>query len=43
MQISEELERILGYASEEALRTGRLEILPEHLLLAMLRREDNAA
>lgn len=41
--VSEELSRILGYAREEAMRTGAYEISTDHLMLAIIRHNDNNA
>jgi len=41
--LSDELSRILGYAADEAMRTGFLEICPDHLLLAVIRDGANDA
>lgn len=43
MKISQELETIVQYAREEAMRTGSYAIGPEHLLLGILRHGDNSA
>lgn len=43
MQISEELNTIVGYAKEEAMRTGNYQITPDHLLLGILRHGHNTA
>ena len=43
IRISEELNRIIGYAREEAMRTGNYGISPDHLFLAIIRHRDNAA
>ncbi|MCR5277346.1 MAG: hypothetical protein K6D54_06760 [Bacteroidales bacterium] len=45
MQIdfSPELDKVLEYAREEAMRTGSYAILPDHLLLGILRHADNDA
>ncbi|MBO4263530.1 MAG: Clp protease N-terminal domain-containing protein [Bacteroidales bacterium] len=40
---SEEWEILLAYARDEAMRTGWLNIAPDHLMLAILRHRDNAA
>ena len=41
--LNEELSLILRYSRDEAMRTGYYGILPEHLLLGILRHRDNAA
>lgn len=43
MQISEELNTIVSYAREEAMRTGSYAITPDHLFLGILRHKDNLA
>lgn len=43
MQISEELNTIISYAREEAMRTGCRAICPDHLFLGILRHCDNEA
>lgn len=43
MQISEELNTIVSYAREEAMRTGSYSITPDHLFLGLLRHRDNLA
>ena len=43
MEISEELEKIMDFAVDEAMRTGNMAVLPEHLLLAVLRHGTNDA
>lgn len=45
MQIvfSEELDKILAYARDEAMRTGSMAILPDHLALGLLRHSENDA
>ena len=43
VRISERLENILGYAREEAMRTGCRAITPDHLALGILRDGDNDA
>lgn len=45
MQItfSEELEKVVEFAREEAMRTGYYDICTEHLMLGMLRHADNLA
>ena len=43
MTISEELSAIMGCARDEAHRTGCYEVLPEHLLLGILRHGGSAA
>jgi len=43
IKISNELNGIIGYAREEAMRTGSYGIGPDHLFLGILRHPDNAA
>lgn len=43
IKISKELNEILAYAREEAMRTGNYGIGPDHLFLAILRHENNNA
>ena len=43
MQITEELSKIFHYSKEEAMRTGTYQISPGHMLLGILRHEDNEA
>lgn len=43
MQISEELDKILSFAREEAMRTGCRSISPDHLFLGILRHSENLA
>ena len=43
INISEELNGIIRYAREEAMRTGSYGIGPDHLFLGIIRHEDNAA
>ena len=43
IKISEELNSIINYAREEAMRTGSYGIDPDHLYLGILRHHDNAA
>lgn len=43
MQISNELNTIVAYAREEAMRTGSYDICPDHLCLGILRHSDNLA
>ncbi len=43
IRISQELNGIIKYAREEAMRTGNYSIGPDHLFLGMLRHEDNDA
>ena len=43
IQISEELNGIIKYAREEAMRTGSYGIGPDHLFLGIIRHEDNNA
>ena len=43
IKISEELNAIINYARQEAMRTGSYGIGPDHLFLGILRHEDNTA
>lgn len=43
INISEELNSIIGYSREEAMRTGSYGIAPDHLFLGMIRHDDNTA
>ena len=43
MKISEELDKILSYAREEAMRTGSYFISPDHLFLGILRHSPDTA
>ena len=43
LQVSEELNGIIKYSREEAMRTGSYGIGPDHLLLGIIRHEENAA
>ena len=43
IKISDELNAIINYAREEAMRTGSYGISPDHLFLAVLRHADNVA
>ncbi|MBR3990324.1 MAG: ATP-dependent Clp protease ATP-binding subunit [Bacteroidales bacterium] len=43
LQVSEDLNRIIAYAREEAMRTGSYGIGPDHMFLGIIRHEDNAA
>lgn len=43
IRVSEELNSIINYAREEAMRTGSYGIGPDHLFLGILRHNDNAA
>jgi len=43
MTISEELEKIVGYARDEAMRTGNIVATEAHLFLAVLRHGKNSA
>ena len=43
LQVSEDLNRIISYAREEAMRTGSYGIGPDHLFLGVIRHEENAA
>lgn len=43
IRVSEELNNIINYAREEAMRTGSYGIGPDHLFLGIIRHEENAA
>ena len=43
LQVSEDLNKIIAYAREEAMRTGSYGIGPDHLFLGFIRHEDNTA
>ena len=43
IQISDELNAVIKYAREEAMRTGSYGIGPDHLFLGIIRHEENAA
>ena len=43
IRISDELNDIIRYAKDEAMRTGSYGIGPDHLFLGVLRHGDNAA
>ena len=43
LQVSEDLNRIIAYAREEAMRTGSYGIGPDHLFLGLIRHEENTA
>ena len=43
LQVSEDLNLIIKYAREEAMRTGSYGIGPDHLFLGIIRHEENAA
>jgi ATP-dependent Clp protease ATP-binding subunit ClpC len=43
LQLSEEVEKIINYSREEAMRLGNYTISPEHLLLGILRHGNNSA
>ncbi len=43
LQLSEEANKILIYSHEEAARLGNYQLLPEHLLLGILRHNENKA
>ncbi len=43
IQISDELNAVIKYAREEAMRTGSYGIGPDHLFLGLIRHEENAA
>lgn len=43
IKISDELNAIISYAREEAMRTGSYGIGPDHLFLAIIRHDDNQA
>ena len=42
IELTRELSTVLRYASEEALRTGHRAVSPDHLLLGMLRQNNNS-
>ena len=43
LQVSEDLNQVIKYAREEAMRTGSYGIGPDHLFLGIIRQEENAA
>ena len=43
LQVSEDLNKIVSYAREEAMRTGSYGIGPDHLFLGIIRHEENTA
>jgi Clp amino terminal domain. len=43
LQISKELNEIITYSKEEAMRLGSYEITSDHLMLGIIRHEDNIA
>ena len=43
IKISDQLNGIIKYAREEAMRTGSYGIGPDHLFLGLIRHEDNTA
>ena len=43
LQLSDEVQKIMTYSREEAMRLGNYTIGPEHLLLGILRHGDNEA
>ena len=43
ISISNELNYIISYSREEAMRTGSYGIAPDHLFLGILRHKENAA
>ena len=43
LQVSEELNLVIKYAREEAMRTGSYGIGPDHLFLGIIRHEENLA
>ena len=43
LQVSEDLNLVIKYAREEAMRTGSYGIGPDHLFLGIIRQEENAA
>ena len=43
LQVSEDLNQVIKYAREEAMRTGSYGIGPDHLFLGIIRHEENAA
>ena len=43
LKVTEELNQVIKYAREEAMRTGSYGIGPDHLFLGIIRQEENAA
>ena len=43
LQVSDDLNLVIKYAREEAMRTGSYGIGPDHLFLGLIRHEDNSA
>jgi ATP-dependent Clp protease ATP-binding subunit ClpC len=43
LQVSDDLNEVIKYAREEAMRTGSYGIGPDHLFLGIIRQEENAA
>ena len=43
LQVSDDLNAVIKYAREEAMRTGSYGIGPDHLFLGIIREEENAA
>ena len=43
LQVSDNLNLVIKYAREEAMRTGSYGIGPDHLFLGIIRQEDNEA
>ena len=43
IRISDQLNSIINYSREEAMRTGSYGIAPDHLLLGILRHRENSA
>ena len=43
LKVTEQLNQVIKYAREEAMRTGSYGIGPDHLFLGIIRQEDNAA
>ena len=43
LQVSDDLNQVIQYAREEAMRTGSYGIGPDHLFLGIIRQEENAA
>ena len=43
IKVTEELNRIINYAREEAMRTGSYGIGPDHLFLGIIRHDENPA
>ena len=41
LQVSDELNLVIKYAREEAMRTGSYGIGPDHLFLGLIRQEEN--